>query len=250
MPTPFTHLVIARELLARPELAPGVRAALSAELPAFLFGNIAPDAQTVSRQSREATHFFPVPLGDAPPAHRRLFARHPELAHVRQLPAAQAAFLAGYLAHLALDQLWVSDIFDPVFGERQTWSTFPKRIYLHNALRAYLDADDLRRLPEKVAVSVSAAQPQDWLPFLADKPLRGWRDLVAGQLHTGEVRTAEVFAGRMGADPRAFAALVESPNEMRRRVFSRLPRERLDRYRADGLAMCMQLIEAYWEGTL
>jgi len=91
---------------------------------------------------------------------------------------------------------------------------------------------------------------QDWLPFLADKPLRGWRDLVAGQLHTGEVRTAEVFAGRMGADPRAFAALVESPNEMRRRVFSRLPRERLDRYRADGLALCLQLIEAYWEVTL
>ena len=151
MPTPFTHLVIARELLADPGLGPAARQALAAEWPAFLFGNIAPDAQTVSGQSREATHFFPVPLGGAPPAHERLFARHPDLARPDALPPAQAAFLAGYLAHLALDQLWVAEIFAPVFGERQTWGTFPERLYLHNALRAYWDAQDLGRLPAVTA---------------------------------------------------------------------------------------------------
>ena len=72
---------------------------------------------------------------------------------------------------------------------------------------------------------------------------------MADQLTSGASRTAEVFAGRMGADPRAFAALVESPEEMGRRVFVHLPPERLARYRADGLARCVQLIRACWTGA-
>ena len=43
MPTPFTHLATVPELLAHPGLSAGLAAALTAELPAFLLGNIAPD---------------------------------------------------------------------------------------------------------------------------------------------------------------------------------------------------------------
>jgi hypothetical protein len=253
VPTPFTHLALAGELLdARPEgLSPALHRALAAERSAFLFGNVAPDAQTVSGQTREATHFFPVPLGDAPPAPLRLFSLYPALARPDSLPPAQAAFLAGYLAHLALDQLWVAEIFEPFFGERQAWGTFPERLYLHNALRAYWDAQDLRRLPPATALSLHTALPRKWLPFLDDASLVRWRDLVAGQLTSGAARTVEVFAERMGADPGALADLVNSPRAMRRQVFARsgLAPERLARHRTDGLARCVQWIQAYWEGA-
>ena len=79
MPTPFTHLAAAKEFLELPGLSPEVRQSLQAELPAFLLGNIAPDVQTISGQPREATHFFPVPLGRAPPAGERLLAEYPAL---------------------------------------------------------------------------------------------------------------------------------------------------------------------------
>lgn len=249
MPTPFTHLVLAREIVEAQHLPPGVRAALMAEWPAFLFGNIAPDAQTVSGQTREATHFFPVPLGNAPPAPQCLFARHPHLARATRLPRAQAAFLAGYLAHLALDELWVREIFDPVFGLEAKWGTFDERLYLHNALRAYWDAEDLRRLPASALTSLRAAAPARWLPFLADEALRGWRDQVADQLASGVARTVEVFALRMRADPHAFAALVAAPEAMQARVFVRVSLERLAHYRAAGLARCVQCIQAYWENA-
>lgn len=234
-------------MLDAPSLSSTAREVLIAEPPAFLFGNIAPDAQTVSGQPREATHFFPVPLGEAPPAHQKMFERHPELARPDRLPPAHAAFLAGYLAHLELDQLWIADIFDPVFGPRQTWGNFRERLYLHNVFRAHWDAQDQQRLPASLETQLRAAQPADWLPFVGDGHLRRWRDLVADQLVPGAAaRTVEVFAKRMGADPKAFAALVNSSAEMERRIFARVPPARLAQFCADGLARCVERIQTYF----
>ncbi len=246
MPTPFTHLVFASEI--RAVLRAEVRAALEAEWPAFLFGNIAPDAQTVSGQPREATHFFPVPLNSAPPAQRVLFERHPALGRPKRLRPAVAAFISGFLAHLTLDQLWIARIFDPVFGEQQTWATFRERLYLHNALRAWDDARDLAALPAReISAVLRGAEPDTWLPFVADHDLRAWRDLVADQLGPGgAARTLEVFAARMRADPQAFAALVRSPEQMQRRVFTHVSLGELTRFRADGLRESVELIQDYW----
>jgi hypothetical protein len=247
MPTPFTHLATAGEMLAHPDLPVGLKVALAVQLPAFLHGNTAPDVQTLSGHPREATHFFPVPLGTAPPGPTQMLARYPALAHPAALPPHQAAFLAGYLAHLVFDQLWVADIFDPVFGEEQTWASFRERLYLHNALRAFWDAQDLARLPPETAGRLKSAEPNVWLPFVDDHHLYAWRDLIADQLGPGAGRTVEVFAQRMRVDATDFAALLGSPAELQRRVFAHVPLEALDRYRAKALARSVQVIRAYWQ---
>lgn len=244
MPTPFTHLAVAAELLERGSLPATVQNAL----PAFLLGNIAPDVQVLSGQTREATHFFPVPLNGAPPAQRVLVEQHPGLAPLGALPPAQAAFLAGYLAHLVFDQLWVRLIFEPVFGPDQPWGqSFQERLYLHNVLRAHWDALDLARLGPAAARDLADAVPRGWLPFVADAHLAAWRDLVAGQLGAaGSSRTVEVFAERMGADPAALAALLASPADLERRLFCRLAPGALDDYRAAALAESAAVIGRYW----
>ena len=249
MPTPFNHLLAARDLL--PAFSGELRQTLEREWPAFLLGNIAPDVQTVSGQAREATHFFTVPLGDGPPAWRTLFTHHPTLAEAHRLPSAQRAFLLGYLAHLEFDQLWVRDVFEPIFGPAQTWGSFPERLYLHNALRAYWDANDLNALPRDIGLALGEAAPREWLPFVRDADLARWRDEVAEQLRPEAVaRTVAVFAERMGVDPEAFAQLVTSPEAMRRQVFSRLSPEQLSAYRVNALAQSVQVLEAYWAETL
>lgn len=243
MPTPFTHLVVAAELLDSRALPPLLRD----ELPAFLLGNIAPDVQVISQQTREATHFFPVPLDGAPPAERQLFEQYPALAPLGALRPARAAFMAGYLAHLVFDQLWVARIFEPVFGPAQTWESFRERLYLHNVLRAHWDALDRARLAPTAAADLATAEPRGWLPFVEDSYLAAWRDLVAGQLaEAGGSRTVEVLAARMQADPAAFAALLASPDELERRLFRRLPPGALDDYRAEALARSGEVIKTYW----
>ncbi len=248
MPTPFMHLAVADAMLAEPGLPESLRERLATHLPEFRLGHTAPDAQTVSGQTREATHFFTVPMTDSRPAHEVMFARYPELARPGVLPPAQAAFLTGYVCHLALDQMWIRQIFEPVFGPAAAWGSFPERLYLHNVLRTYLDQGDLPRL-NGVGKSLQAARPDGWLPFLADDALRGWRDLLAEQLQPGAAaRTVDIFAQRMKRDPGEIAALLNSPAELDRRVFSRLPAGHIADFRAEGLARCLALAEAYWEG--
>jgi hypothetical protein len=167
------------------------------------------------------------------------------------MPAPHTAFVAGYLVHLLFDQLWVAEVFEPVFGPEQTWATFEERLYLHNALRAYWDASDLTQLSsrtgDRTGDELRAAAPSNWLPFVTDEYLRAWRNLIADQLDPHQPsRTVEVFAERMKVDPRAFAVLVSSPERMQRRVFDRVPAEQLAHYRARALARSAQLLEAYW----
>jgi len=252
MPTPFTHLATVPELFAHPDLGADLAALLRAELPAFLLGNIAPDVQTISAQSREATHFFPIPVDPGPPSALRLLKMHPELAAPASLPPGQAAFLAGYFAHLIFDQLWMAAIFEPVFGPAQSWGAdLRERLYLHNVLRALWDAADLARLTPAVAPALSAALPAGWLPFVGDRHLAAWRDWVGKQLLPGAAsRTVEVFTQRMRVDPDAFAALLASPAELDRRLYAHLPLAALDRYRAAALTASVRLMRLYYAGDI
>jgi len=248
VPTPFYHLRLARELLAADDCPP----LLAGQAPAFYLGNIAPDTQTLTGQTREATHFFDVPMRDLTPAWHTLFRQHPGLADSAKHPAAHAAFLTGYLCHLALDQLWISHVFDPVFGEAAPWSNFRHRLFMHNVLRIYLDELDRPFLRNGVADSLACARPQRWLPFLTDEALGRWRDFVAGQLADGgEAQTIEVFAKRMGLPPDDFTALLESPAAMQAQLFDRISLSALDDFRAHGLALSREVIAEYLhpEGT-
>lgn len=242
MPTPFYHLRLAQELLAAADCPP----LLAAQASAFLLGNIAPDAQTLTGQTREATHFFDVPMRDLTPAWHNLFRQHPGLADSTALPGAHAAFLSGYLCHLALDQLWISHIFDPVFGEGARWSNFRRRLFLHNVLRIYLDKLDRPALKNGLGEALARARPQGWLAFLTDEALSRWRDFVADQLADGaEAQTIEVFAKRMSLSPGDFTALLESPAAMQAQLFDRIPLSTLDDFRARGLVRSREVIEAY-----
>ncbi len=242
MPTPFYHLSLAHDLLAAKEIPPLLRA----EWPAFYFGNIAPDAQTLSGQSRFATHFFTVPMRDSTPAWQQMFRQFPGLARPASLPPAQAAFLAGYLCHLALDQLWITDIFDPVFGKPAESGALEERLFLHNVLRVYLDRLHLPRLQNGAGQVLKQAQPEQWLPFLSDESLGRWRDFVADQLIDGAApQTVAVFAARMGRAPTDFESLLESPPAMQARIFDRLPLAALADFWARGLARSRELIADY-----
>jgi hypothetical protein len=248
VPTPFNHLVIAQDVLSA--LSGAVADALLAEPTAWMFGNIAPDVQTVSHQTRYATHFFPVPLDGAPRAERVLFGAHPELADPGRMAPGRAAFLSGYLAHLEFDQHWISDIFSPIFGPHEKWSSTAERIYLHNALRAWWDAQDLATLGPEQGVTLAAAVPNRWLPFVQDGHLEYWRDFVAQQLQHRHTRTAEVFAERMQVAVADFAALVESPEQMAARVFPHCSPEQLARYREKALIATVEVVTRYWRGEL
>ncbi len=100
-----SHLQLAVEAADR---AGGrLRAVIDAHFSHFCVGAVAPDARRRNEAGRETTHFFhfqePSTWGRAT---AELFAQRPALAHPDDISDAQAAYVAGYLAHLAVDEVF------------------------------------------------------------------------------------------------------------------------------------------------
>lgn len=245
MPTPINHLVMAREVLERGTLTAPARWLLVAQYGPFLLGHTAPDVQTVSGQRREETHFYTLPPRNDVPATRVLLDTYPTLARAERLEPAHAAFMSGYLAHLLADELWWREVFHPFFGPDAGWSTWEERLFLHNVLRTWLDEEDQARLDGHEAAALETAEPRGWLPFIRDEDLRVWRDTLVEQLQPGHrIRTAEVFAERMGVSAEMVETTAHSPERMAW-IFRHVPPERLQSYRDMVLHRSVQLINEY-----
>jgi len=214
---------------------------------AFLFGNTAPDVQVVSGHPREYTHFFRLPIQpEDSSAWEACFHEYPDLEKRLGNGTAHAAFLAGFLCHLQADWIWVLDIFVPYFGLNNKWETFPKRLYLHNVLRSYLDQDMLPALTNGIRTHLEATVPHYWLPFVRDEHLLKWRDFLSGQLQPGaEIKTVDVFARRQGIPPAEYYRLLNSEKSMEQQVFARIPRKNIERYRQRLIEANLGLLRKY-----
>lgn len=244
MPTPFMHLALAEEILCENDLSPTAQSLLARQRGPFLLGTTAPDIQAISGQTRVETHFYTLPRTSTRPAHEELFAAYPTLTQAKKLEPAQAAFIAGYIAHLLLDELWLDGIFLRYFcGD---WATRQEQAFLHNVLRTWMDAQDQQRLNGNVTTSLRSVAPRDWLPCIQDADLNTWRDWLVRQLSPGQsAQTAQVFARRMGVSAAEMESLLQSPKQMERRVFQRVPLDTLRAFREAGYTRSVALINRY-----
>jgi hypothetical protein len=244
MPTPATHLALAEEMLRRNDLSISTRRHLTQQRGPFLLGHTAPDVKTVSGQRREACHFYTVPRASDRPACDALFDAYPALARVEALPRSQAAFIAGYIAHLVMDEVWLGDVFERYF--LQDWGPLRERLFLHNVLRTWVDSRDQAKLNGNVAQDLREAEPHDWLPFVDDRNLCVWRDWLVEQLTCGQhMQTAEVFARRMGVPAGEVEAVARSPQQMEKRVFRYVPRSALASFRETVYVRSITLVDSY-----
>jgi len=251
MPTPFEHLAVAEGVLSHPRLPGRMRASLRASHPAYLLGSTAPDLCSLSGEAREATHFFVIPMTDRTPAHLHLRLTYPEMTSAAELPSDQAAFLAGYLSHLWLDQAWIAAIFEPFFGPDVRRSHFHDRLTEHNLLRAHLDREAHRALRADLGEILGASGADRWLPCLSEDALRRWRDHLAGQLKPGgRLQTVAVFADRAGMPAEEFSTRLASSAGFDQAGRHPLPDSRLNAYKRLALAGCLELVIAFLQGGL
>ena len=102
---------------------------------------------------------------------------HPRLAAGSNPDGPTAAFMAGYVSHLVLDERWIIEIFRPVFGENGAAGGGVRRQVLDRALQLELD----RRAQDSVAASIEAMRVADMplgLDFIPDDTLSEWRGWV------------------------------------------------------------------------
>jgi hypothetical protein len=238
------HLALAEKILSGQELPPAVRAWLHDHRGAFLLGQTAPDVKTVSQQARQETHFYTLPRTNTQPAHEELFEAYPELAQAHPLPPDQAGFIAGYIAHLLVDEIWLDQIFLRYFAEGpEEWRV---RAFRHNVLRTWLDERDRELLGDDVGRALQEVEPEGWLPFVSDDNLRAWRDWLVEQLRPGHpTQTAAVFARRLGVEQAEMEAVLRSPTRMEGEIFRHIPRNVLRAFHESSYTESTALIDRY-----
>lgn len=245
MPTPFTHLRLVVPLLT--DLPSGPAAALLTDQPGpFLIGSTAPDVRTVSPVSRRETHFYLIPPDPAHTAVDTMLAIWPSLADVNGMPPGQAAFLAGYLAHLWFDEHWHHTVIHPYFVERAKWGSKTARFDVYNVLLGYLDRRDRAALIEPVSSLLEQVEPGNWLPFVPDRDLMAWRDMLVDQLRPGgDSKTAEIMARRAHMDPAAFQTLIADERRMADEVFRHVPQRAVSQAYHLGREGSAEVISSY-----
>jgi hypothetical protein len=79
----------------------------------FYLGSTAPDIRILTRWERERTHFFDLHNFDRQDGVRAMFEVYTSLAKPAELNAATVAFIAGYLSHLVIDEIWINVMYRP-----------------------------------------------------------------------------------------------------------------------------------------
>ncbi len=249
MPTPFQHLVYAKQILESAFLPASIREVLSAAPGAYFFGSTAVDVQSLTGQRRVETHFYRVSHFVTPVAAENFFSSYPALREPNTLSPQLAAFISGYLVHLAWDEVWARNVFIPFYGEAGHRPDPLAWFVHHNALRVYCDrrAEALLRAWPEALPFMREAAPRNWLPFVSDVALLQWRDWLIEQLEDpGKVQTAHVFAQRMGISIARLESVVNAITE----GIQILPVEGLEsalkHFEADGLALSLDYLVRYW----
>ena len=151
-------------------------------LGSYFLGSTTPDIRAMTKWPREQTHFAPLSVEEVGTGTRTMFRMHPELS--QDISPATRAFLAGYVSHLAADEVWITSVYRPHFDtslehSRITDDKVEANIW-DRALQLNMDRQILPQL-------TGETNPQEHLPcsdqdvsvsFLEDGLLTEWKDWV------------------------------------------------------------------------
>ena len=223
MPTPFTHLAIAQRLLHDTAIPHAYRDLLATHRAAFQLGSIVADARVSSGVGREVTHFYKydVPMIEHP--WRVMLAEHPTLQTSQN--EVHRVFLAGYVAHLCTDEAWALKVVRPHFWKRE-WDgvDLPDKFFALHLILTHMDERDEKLLETWQPETLPRCAPHDWLPFMPDDVLCGWRDLIANQISPdGISQTLAIFGKRLHLEPPKIRETLDDADTMHHRLWQHVP---------------------------
>jgi hypothetical protein len=246
MPPVGLHLTIARDLAV--QLASPV---VDAERGAFYLGSTTPDIRVLTRCDRADTHFFDLDdFGEQSGVHR-LLEREPSLRDASALDAQTAAFVAGYMSHLVMDEDYICEIYRPLFGERSPLRDDAMANVLDKALQFDVDRaerEDTSRVDE-IRLALAEAAVEIDVGFLARDTLRQWRDVSVDILaqQPSHERFARFISRRAGMviDDEKLAQFAMEVPVLLRRTWEHVGEERMREYLQGARTHALRAMKEY-----
>lgn len=178
MPPIFLHMAMAKDVRGR--LGSDL---LSARAGAYFLGATTPDIRVLTRWERERTHFFDLGVTEHQDSVEAMFAEYPHLRDAEKHSSETAAFVAGYIGHLALDETWIVQVYRPHFGQLSALGGDANANIMDRLLQFELDrrrreetdtASEIRQALECCSLDIHVG-------FLDSETLRRWLEVAIDQ---------------------------------------------------------------------
>jgi hypothetical protein len=153
----------------------------------------------ITRWERGRTHFFDLANFDEQSGVDGLFGAHPRLREPGELSAATVAFVAGYLTHLVMDELWINTIYRPFFGERSPLGGSARANIMDRAMQFSLDRQKRidRELMGHVLDEIARSDLDMEIDFIDADTLHRWKDIILEVVnHPPDWERFQYLAGR------------------------------------------------------
>jgi hypothetical protein len=247
VPSLGLHMTVARDLAATLS-----ERRIDADRGAYYLGATTPDIRVITRWDRARTHFFDLDDFEEQSGVHRLFEDQPALRDARSLDDATAAFMAGYISHLVMDEDYITQIYRPLFGVKSALrddalaDVMDKMLQwdIDRARREELGVDDIRDALAETAVAVH-------VDFIGQDTLMQWRDVsldVIAQPASIE-RLVRFLSRRMPQyqldDDASAAQFAEGVPALLQRTWEHVGEERVREYIEASRSRARSAIEEY-----
>lgn len=248
MPPLTVHTAVARQVADRL----GVRL-LDDQRGSLYLGSTAPDIRMITRWERERTHFFDIHSFEHQSSVDTLLQKHQSLADPAALRPETVGFVAGYITHLVMDEMWINKVYRPFFGERSPLGGDMRANVMDRALQFSMD-DERRRdrdLMLHVMNEVATCDLDLEVDFIDTDTLRQWHSFVvklAEQMpdweryRAGTRRHLERSGVEIGD---GFEELMDSLPDLVDETIRYLTPERVDAYIDESIDSCIESVKAY-----
>jgi hypothetical protein len=174
MPPPVLHMSLAKMLADSLALSD-----IDSDRGAYYLGSTAPDIRAITRWDRDLTHFFDLNDFGHQDSVGALFDAHPELSDRTEVAGGTAAFLAGYITHLVLDQGWISDVYRPLFGEKSPLAGSERANVMDRVIQFEMDRQKREDRPaiDAMCADIAATALEITIGFIDIETLRRWREV-------------------------------------------------------------------------
>ena len=254
MPSIGSHLAVARRVADRL-----CQAAIDADRGVYYLGATAPDIRAITRRDRRETHFYELDDFEPQDSINRMVQEHPELGEPAGLLRPTPAFMAGYVTHLVMDELYIEGIYRNEFGERSSRFGDPRHDVLDRALQFEMDRREREDVEVMAEISTALAE-QDGGPqisFLAGSDLERWRGVVveiAAQPPTYErfPRMLRIHLERAGLDETMIEEQLSLGPRLAEEALSMVTEERMRTFWGEAVDVCVARLVSYfkWEGLV
>jgi hypothetical protein len=248
VPPIFLHMALARDIARAVDVS-----LLEENSGAFFLGATSPDIRVLTRGDRADTHFFDLNVYEHQDSVAELFRRQPALVRSDALSSETAAFMAGYISHLCLDERYIYDVYRPYFGQQSALGGDLAANTMDRLLQFELDrrrredvegAGEIREALEGCSLAIDVG-------FLDSETLAKWLQVAIDQTrHPPDWRRFRYQGGRHlpGVDLESDDALesfLERVPELLQQTIDHVTTKQVDAYLEESSAKSADLIRRY-----